>query len=179
MININLMIKERPRVDWRRVGAIAGLGSAVAGFSLYALAWWTDYSEVQQDLADLAPLAESYRKADAQSGKLKEQADLATRQEQALARIGRNQAPTGQTLVLQSVFAAAPPAVSVTGVVIDQEQVLLLTGQAPDFASAMQYLRALRELPMVSAVEERKVATTAAGGTTFTFAARVRREGAP
>lgn len=179
MININLIIKERPRVDWRRVGVIAAVGSAVAAFSLYALTWWTSYSDVQRDLADLGSLAESYRRADGQSGKLKEQADLAVKQEQALARLGRNQAPTGQTAVLQSAFAAAPADVTVTDVVIDKEQMLLLTGQAVDFASAMRYLQALRALPAVSAVEERKVATLAGGRTTFTFAAKVSREGTP
>lgn len=179
MIHINLIIKEPAKVDWRRVGAVAAIGAALAGFGLYALTWWTDYSQVQQELADLGPLAESYRKVEAQTGKLKEQVDLAAKQAEALARIGRNQAPARQSTVLQSVFAAAPPEVTVTDVVIDREQVLLLTGRAVDFAAAMRYVQALRALPLVASVEERKVATLAGGETTFTFAARVRREGSP
>lgn len=179
MININLVIKERPQVNWRRVGLVAAVGAAVAGFGLYALSWWTDYSQVQQDLADLGTLAETYRKSAAQSGNLNEQADLLARQEQQLARIGRNQAPTGQTAALQSVFGVTPPQVSVTEVAFDQEQVLLLTGQAVDFASAIRYLQALQALPGVSAVEERKIAATAQGATTFTYAVSVRREGSP
>jgi hypothetical protein len=108
---------------------------------------------------------------------------LLTRQVQELARIGRNQTPTGQSTgqstVLAAVFAAASPEVSVTEVVIDQAQGLLLTGQAADFAAAMRYLQALQALPDLTLVQERKVATLAKGVTTFTFAATVRGEGAP
>ncbi|MDF2629362.1 MAG: hypothetical protein K0R39_3193 [Symbiobacteriaceae bacterium] len=179
MININLIIKERPQVNWRRVGVIVAAGSAVAGVGLYALGWWTDYTQVQRELADLGPLAETYRKAVAQRGNLTEQADLLDRQERQLANMGRNQAPSGQSQVLAAVFAAAPPEVAVTEAVIDREQGLLLTGQAADFSSAMRYLQALQALPVLSGVEERKVATAAKGETTFAFAARVRREGRP
>ncbi|HWI65523.1 MAG TPA: PilN domain-containing protein [Symbiobacteriaceae bacterium] len=177
MININLIIKERPKVNWRRVGAIALAGVVAVSFGLYAQSWWIGYRQVREEVAGLAPLEETYRKAIEQSGKLKEREAGLQQQEARLAQIGRNQAPFGQADVLNKVFAAAPPDVSVTEVSIDKEQALLLAGQAPDFEAAMRYLRTLQALPLLSSVEERKLSTVAKGVTTFTFAARVRREG--
>jgi len=179
MININLIIKDKPKINWRRVGAIALAGALVTGFGLYALTWWFDYARVRQEIAGLGPLQETYRKAIAQSGKLKEREDELKRQEERLAQIGRNQAPSGQAAVLQAVFAAAPADVTVLDAVIDQEHVLLLSGQGPDSQAALRYLRALQALPALASVEERKLASVGKGMTTFTFAARVRREGAP
>lgn len=179
MININLIIKAKPKINWRRVGAVAAGGGLIITFGLYALDWYFDYSQVRQDVASLVPLEQTYRKAIAQSGKLKEREDEVLKQEERLALIGRNQAPRGQADVLLAVFAAAPANVTVSEATIDKDQVLLLSGQAPDFQAAMGYLRALQGLRTLTAVEERKLTTVARGVTTFTFAAKVRKEGAP
>ncbi|HYF91776.1 MAG TPA: PilN domain-containing protein [Symbiobacteriaceae bacterium] len=179
MININLIIKPKPKINWRRVAATTLTGAVIMGFGVYAVNWWSDYHQLQEEVAGLTQLEATYRKVIAQGKTLKDREAEVLKQEQQLALTGRNQAPWGQADVLQAVFAAAPADVAVNEVAIDKNQALLLSGQAPDFDAAMRFLRALQALPALTAVEERKLATVTKGITTFTFAAKVRREGAP
>jgi hypothetical protein len=171
MININLVIKQKPKVNWRRVTTVT-LGILVLGAYVgYAAYWIFTYRLVQREKAALAGLERSYREAIARAGKLKEQEAELKKQEDRLAQMGRNQAPGGQAAVLSAVLSAARE-VGVTEVAFQKEGEVLISGQAPSFQAAMAFLSRLRELPELAAVEERKLTSNAAGQTTFTFAAR-------
>ncbi len=179
MIKINLMVKPPPRFVWQRAALLAAAGGALMGLLAGGAIWWAQYETLSSERKDVAALEEEYTKLFAKAPALKEQEDAVRRQQEALAALGRNQAPTGQASVIGQILAAAPPKVIVGQITVSKEGLVALSGEAPSFAAAIQYLTALRALPALESVQERKVTAAADGKSSFIFSGQVRREGKP
>lgn len=179
MININLVVKPAPRLRWRRVAAGLGAGLTLMGVTMFILTGLDRLESARADLDAVVSLEASYGAVLEKARDLTEREKALSRQVEQLAVFGRNQGSGGQSPVLRAVFAAAPANVTVTEVLVEKDGTLVITGQAPDFAAAMTYLKVLRGLPVLGEVQERKLAAPAKGITTFTFAAPRRREGRP
>lgn len=179
MIKINLMVKPPPRFVWRRAAVLAGAGGALLGAMAGMAIWWAHYSRLEEERAFVALLESDYQKVFARAPSLKQQEEQVQAQQEVLARLGRNQAPTGQAAVLGQILGAAGAQVSVTEVTVGDQRQITLSGDAASFGAAMEYMAALRAMPALEAVQERKLTAPATGRTTFTFAARIRQEGRP
>lgn len=174
MININLRVKPPPIINWRRTAMLAAAGAALLGAAAYAVTWWVDYRDIAADRAGAAQLAAEYRRVIARSEAIKKREDEVKKQQEQIALITRNQAPTGQSEVLGAIFGAEPGTVAVTEVAVGKGGEIILSGQAATFDAAMAFLGTLRGVPTLEGVQERKLNSAADGRTSFTFAVKVR-----
>jgi len=173
MININLIIKPNPKLRWRVVlrTVLAVVLLVAVGAAGYG--GWQRLERLRIERAAVERLLAAYKMegkglAETQAAVAEAEGFLA-----GVGAIGRNQ-EFSQAAALELLWQR-PPSLRLTKVTFTGREAAV-TGDAPTFAAANQYLLDLRARPPVEAVTEVAAERIATGETTFTYLVRFREE---
>lgn len=173
MININLLIKPPPRVRWQVV-LLAGVAFTLLGVStIVTISAWAGYQRLKVEVVEMTKLVAGYTEAAGRMTGLQAELERLQANQDGVAAIGRNQS-FSQSAVLGQIRVTTA-GVSLQSISSDGAYVTI-TGEAPSFAVAMEYLAHLRSASLVMGVREESVQVREDGGTSFTFIAQIRPE---